>query len=376
MKKQKLKCDLCEGLIVNGRCMECGMFYQRNRGTYYLNKQRSLKDTNKDIYAPKSYEASADDTYKKKADSSDTKRQQEHKSDVIKKERKKTAYGQWNHTAKTYSQKTTAKTKSGKPKSKAGIAVSILFILIAMVADNWEDMDFSSINEMIAVEPESGNTAVEDAESDIYEFVMEEMPTEGEEYEAAYTNGNYIVGQHIPKGIYTASMPAEPQIAVSGSRISVTDDENFIYKSWWFDEVEEQDGYYTIEDIQLYEGAKIEIVTYGEITLYSSNAQIEELQVPMANTVTEPIVLKGQEIVVGDDMEPGIYDAVVTSGDADLTIVSTDGYQRWYYLCMGEEYQCPKFCNILLEEGDIVKIENYGTEEEYVILNPSPEIFE
>ena len=43
---------------------------------------------------------------------------------------------------------------------------------------------------------------------------------------------------------------------------------------------------------------------------------------------------------------------------------------------MGEEYQCPEFCNILLEEGDIVKIETYGTEEEHVILNPSPEIFE
>ena len=114
MKNQKLKCDLCEGLIVNGRCIECGMFYQHNRGTYYLNKQRPLKDTNKDIYASKFYEAGADDKYKKKTDSSDTKRQQEDKNDVIKKERKKTGYSQWNHTNGTYSQKTRARTRSSK----------------------------------------------------------------------------------------------------------------------------------------------------------------------------------------------------------------------------------------------------------------------
>lgn len=375
---KKLKCDLCEGLIVNGRCMECGMFYQHNRGTYYLNEQRPVDDKNMDTYASKSYEASVKDKYSQEKRQRYENQKQEYKGTITSKERKKTENYQWNRTARTDNRTTSARKTNNKPKSKAGAVATVIFFIIAMAAELIENMDFASTN-VIEVAPEPEYTFEENfeyEEPDIYEFVVEEMPVEGEEYEATYTSGNYIVGQHIPKGIYTVMMSAQPQMAIPGSWISVTDDVNFIYESWWFDEADERDGYYIFEDIHMYEGAKIEIMTFGEVILYSTNAQIEELQMPVANSLTEAVVLNGEDVIVAEDIEPGTYDAVLVSGEVEINIISPDGHQCWYNLCIEEDYACPGFNNIVLEEGDIVKMEVYGEEAGCAILNPSPEIFE
>ena len=97
---------------------------------------------------------------------------------------------------------------------------------------------------------------------------------------------------------------------------------------------------------------------------------------PVANSLTEAVVLNGEDVIVAEDIEPGTYDAVLVSGEVEVNIISPDGHQCWYNLCIEEDYACPGFNNIVLEEGDIVKMEVYGEEAGCAILNPSPEIFE
>ena len=36
-----MKCPLCDGTVVNGRCKECGMPYRNDEILYHLNESRS-----------------------------------------------------------------------------------------------------------------------------------------------------------------------------------------------------------------------------------------------------------------------------------------------------------------------------------------------
>ena len=35
-----MRCHICDGQVVNGRCRDCGMYYPAEEGRYYLNEMR------------------------------------------------------------------------------------------------------------------------------------------------------------------------------------------------------------------------------------------------------------------------------------------------------------------------------------------------
>ncbi|MEE1031426.1 MAG: hypothetical protein U0L12_04730 [Ruminococcus sp.] len=451
MKKVKIKCDLCEGLIVDGRCVECGMYYQKYQGTYYLNERRPAHDTNQEAYESKSYEKSIEERRRqveqkrmerlrreqeqqRQAQAGQTKTSQyqtkqsqtrqaqssqyqsrqtqsnQYRTKQSQTRQAQSGQGQLRQTqssqyqsrqtqtgSKTYSSQqksagtntsSARATGTGKKNNKMGAIISIIFIIIALAGEVLETVDFSTHESTIAPERDSYDIVYEyedefeydddyeDENYDIYQFVTKEMPEDGEDYDIYLTNGNYVVGQQIPEGIYTAMMPAEPMMAVAGSWFTLEDEANFISKSWWIDEGEEQNGYYVVEDIRLYEGAKLEILAYGEVLFHTENGQLQTMQEPIANPMTQVVNLTDETLLVGEDIEPGMYDAIWVSGKLTLNISRADGYEYWYELFKEEDYECTSFCNIMLQEGDTVTLETYSEEEGCVLLCSSPEIFE
>ena len=146
--------------------------------------------------------------------------------------------------------------------------------------------------------------------SDPYENVTKELPADGESVSFELTSGDYVVGVHIPEGNYQAD------VSYDYDTVQVDDWDSGFYL---YEYAGRTDGDY-LDDLRLYNGAIVHISSQTTITLYSDNAQTENILYennPLAGQ--EPLVVK-KDLTVGPDLLAGVYDLILVSGEGSVDV--------------------------------------------------------
>lgn len=202
-----------------------------------------------------------------------------------------------------------------------------------------------------------GGTYEEPAQYDSYPDEEINMLAEtGDDFEILLTGGKYVVGVHIPEGLYKITL-------VEGEgALDVTDDVNNISVYEWFEldekdeETDEDEEYHHItelDEVRLFDGAHITVYPGVVLSFETHNGQTAQMSV-LENPLTDVFhVPKGTTLVCGVDFEPGVYDIQSFSNNGLLTYSHPyywldDGefYDEFLWLDEGMTYQ-----NIVLLEG-------------------------
>lgn len=207
-----------------------------------------------------------------------------------------------------------------------------------------------------------------EVEYDPYAFVERELAEEGTVFEIGLQAGCYEAGVHLPEGRYTVSL-------VSGvGSMSVDDWDNGIYLWESFGGNAEQDEITEMEDVRLYQGAKLEITESAVLLFRSENGQTQDMS-SQENPLTESVRVKEEEtLYAGEDFPAGVYDITIPADYASVQYTIPD------YLAENEENAVKDTEYIWLDakEGEdryrnVVLPEGAGIYTEYadIILVPS-----
>ena len=146
--------------------------------------------------------------------------------------------------------------------------------------------------------------------SDPYENVTKELPADGESVSFELTSGDYVVGVHIPEGNYQA------EVSYDYDTVQVDDWDSGFYL---YEYAGRTDGDY-LDDLRLYNGAIVHISSQTTITLYSDNAQTDNVfyeDNPLAGQ--KPVTIK-EDAIVGPDLPAGVYDLTLVSGEGSVDV--------------------------------------------------------
>ena len=330
------KCSLCGGrLDERGICTDCGLDNGRQNKRYRLN---GVDHNHVPIQDAKNWQEQVRKQTTEKENKLFSKESIQTYTPV------KSDETGWN----------SGKIKTKKKKQKNKIPGRKIFLIIVIVAMIWMVFSSEIENLQTTIQDMFYDTVGNDSEYNPYEYVTREIPEEGETASYTLTSGNYIVGVHIPEGIYTA----EAQSVYDS--VHVEDYENSIY---FYDSADESN--YELEDIRLYKGVLINISCEKTMTLSSDNAQNLDAVGGLENPLTQKAEFKmteGSEIVAGQDMEAGIYDLKVLDGEGSIYISVLDDnqdeiYSTYLYLGLsqidGTEYQY-----VVLSEGSSITAED------------------
>ena len=284
------RCSLCGGkLNSNGICTECGLDNNKSDKNYRINQSECDHEPLTHVHHGKNEKP-------EKQSKPNTPRQS------------------WQGSTTTYSGNTgstgsTGRKKSGKNKKPGRIISKIIAVIVIfnvffgifqpLVSDILDD----------AISGYQENTQ-DYTRSDPYEYVTKELPEDGESVSFELTSGDYVVGVHIPEGNYQAD------VSYDYDTVQVDDGDSGLYL---YEYAGRTDGDY-LDDLRLYNGAIVHISSQTTITLYSDNAQTENILYennPLAGQ--EPLVVK-KDLTVGPDLPAGVYDLILVSGEGSVDI--------------------------------------------------------
>lgn len=281
------RCSLCGGkLNSNGICTECGLDNNKSDKNYRINQSECDHEPLTHVHHGKNEKP-------EKQPKPNTPRQSWQGST--------TTYS--GNTGSTGSKKSSKKKKPGRIISKI-IAVIVIFnvffgIFQPLVSDILDD----------AISGYQENT--EDyTRSDPYEYVTKELPEDGESVSFELTSGDYVVGVHIPEGNYQAD------VSYDYDTVQVDDGDSGLYL---YEYAGRTDGDY-LDDLRLYNGAIVHISSQTTITLYSDNAQTDNVfyeDNPLAGQ--KPVTIK-EDAIVGPDLPAGVYDLTLVSGEGSVDV--------------------------------------------------------
>lgn len=284
------RCSLCGGkLNSNGICTECGLDNNKSDKNYRINQSECDHEPLTHVHHGKNEKP-------EKQPKPNTPRQS------------------WQGSTTTYSGNTgstgsTGRKKSGKNKKPGRIISKIIAVIVIfnvffgifqpLVSDILDD----------AISGYQENTQ-DYTRSDPYEYVTKELPEDGESVSFELTSGDYVVGVHIPEGNYQAD------VSYDYDTVQVDDGDSGLYL---YEYAGRTDGDY-LDDLRLYNGAIVHISSQTTITLYSDNAQTENILYennPLAGQ--EPLVVK-KDLTVGPDLPAGVYDLILVSGEGSVDV--------------------------------------------------------
>lgn len=386
------KCCLCEGRVVNGRCTACGMLMPDERELYWLNKTRpagkpARGGSGTDGRRPERETASR----RREAPPSGAGRPQGGGVRKTSVQRPAGMAGGGEGAKRTYRTYTpggraSAPQSRRRPDARSGKSGGWVWLLVgiaAAAAIAAKGIDFLRTHEVdlnplhLFEEGKDSKDSYLDEDYSPYEWVKRQLASEGEEFSETFDGGIYTVGWQIPEGSYTVEAEADSDLW-----LWVEDDENDISISEWLSGMEENSEYSVEkkEDLWLYEGASVMIDGTGELRLTSQNAQLEALQEPMPNPLTETVSIQaekeaGQNYVAGTDFPAGTYDIRLVFGNAQCEIMGSDpGDDREF--SMDSDYGNQEMKNIFLEAGTVLRVETYSADGALMELVPSPELYQ
>lgn len=284
------RCSLCGGkLNSNGICTECGLDNNKSDKNYRINQSECDHEPLTHVHHGKNEKP-------EKQPKPNTPRQSWQGSTT-------TYSGNTGSTGSTGRKKVSKKKKPGRIISKI-IAVIVIFnvffgIFQPLVSDILDD----------AISGYQENTQ-DYTRSDPYEYVTKELPEDGESVSFELTSGDYVVGVHIPEGNYQAD------VSYDYDTVQVDDGDSGLYL---YEYAGRTDGDY-LDDLRLYNGAIVHISSQTTITLYSDNAQTDNVfyeDNPLAGQ--KPVTIK-EDAIVGPDLPAGVYDLTLVSGEGSVDV--------------------------------------------------------
>lgn len=206
---------------------------------------------------------------------------------------------------------------------------------------------------------------------DPYAFVTRDIPDDGEVYETVLGTGTYQTGIHIPEGIYHAEL-----LEGAGS-INISDSENSIYKSVYFNADEEYGQVTGEDDIRLYNGSELHVDSGVLIHLSTDNAQpLTETPYPDTSSDVFPLP-EGEYTTDSAEIPEGIYDISIAEdaedpyGYASVTLLYPNGSSGYFWVDSPESgvsadgYSSAGAKNVVIPDGTEISVE-YGD----IILTP------
>ena len=366
------KCSLCGGRVVNGRCEECGLpippehtytlrgesaHYHRVNGEDVLHRVRPTGSRPKvDGYDEEERTAhvheSGTDRHNAPRPAVRTARVEHHIEAPSR--RRRSANAAWI------------------------IIVVALFLILPMLQVLLQREIGSSVSEPV---PEFSEEQAIEADSNAYDDLRGTVPAAGADWDGDLTAGLYTVGQDLPEGTYTIQC-AEGNTSID---LHIVSDEHGveIYEDLSSNDYDAIDS--ERDDVSLPAGTVLFLSGNGTLYFHSSNAQVDALP---TETAPNPLVSdaaytlsdsdESLYLLVGEDIEPGVYDVTCTAGTGYFSFVLPMENTRTMY-CSAWLYGDPDYVDTLrhitLTEDTEVTLSNYSDMDFTVTLTPSETVY-
>lgn len=366
------KCSLCGGRVVNGRCEECGMpippehtYTLRGESAHYhrVNGEDVLHRVRPTGSRPK-VEGYDDEERTAHVHESGTDRHNAPRPAV--------------RTARVEHHIEAPSRRRRSANAAWIIIVVALFLILPMLQVLLQREIGSSVSEPV---PEFSEEQGIEADSNAYDDLRGTVPAAGADWDGDLTAGLYTVGQDLPEGTYTIQC-AESNTSID---LHIVSDE---YGVEIYEDLS-SNGYDAIDserdDVSLPTGTVLFLSGNGTLYFHSSNAQVDALP---TETAPNPLVsdaaytLSDSDdslyLLVGEDIEPGVYDVTCTAGTGYFSFVLPMENTRTMY-CSAWLYGDPDYVDTLrhitLTEDTEVTLSNYSDMDFTVTLTPSETVY-
>lgn len=366
------KCSLCGGRVVNGRCEECGMpippehtYTLRGESAHYhrVNGEDVLHRVRPTGSRPK-VEGYDDEERTAHVHESGTDRHNAPRPAV--------------RTARVEHHIEAPSRRRRSANAAWIIIVVALFLILPMLQVLLQREIGSSVSEPV---PEFSEEQAIEADSNAYDDLRGTVPAAGADWDGDLTAGLYTVGQDLPEGTYTI------QCAESNTSIDlhiVSDEYGVeIYEDLSSNDYDAIDS--ERDDVSLPAGTVLFLSGNGTLYFHSSNAQVDALP---TETAPNPLVSdaaytlsdsdESLYLLVGEDIEPGVYDVTCTAGTGYFSFVLPMENTRTMY-CSAWLYGDPDYVDTLrhitLTEDTEVTLSNYSDMDFTVTLTPSETVY-
>ena len=366
------KCSLCGGRVVNGRCEECGMpippehtYTLRGESAHYhrVNGEDVLHRVRPTGSRPK-VEGYDDEERTAHVHESGTDRHNAPRPAV--------------RTARVEHHIEAPSRRRRSANVAWLIIVVALFLILPMLQVLLQREIGSSVSEPV---PEFSEEQAIEADSNAYDDLRGTVPAAGADWDGDLTAGLYTVGQDLPEGTYTIQC-AESNTSID---LHIVSDE---YGVEIYEDLS-SNGYDAIDserdDVSLPTGTVLFLSGNGTLYFHSSNAQVDALP---TETAPNPLVsdaaytLSDSDdslyLLVGEDIEPGVYDVTCTAGTGYFSFVLPMENTRTMY-CSAWLYGDPDYVDTLrhitLTEDTEVTLSNYSDMDFTVTLTPSETVY-
>ena len=366
------KCSLCGGRVVNGRCEECGLpippehtYTLRGESAHYhrVNGEDVLHRVRPAGNRPK-VEGYDDEERTAHVHESGTDRHNAPRPAV--------------RTARVEHHIEAPSRRRRSANVAWLIIVVALFLILPMLQVLLQREIGSSVSEPV---PEFSEEQAIEADSNAYDDLRGTVPAAGADWDGDLTAGLYTVGQDLPEGTYTIQC-AESNTSID---LHIVSDE---YGVEIYEDLS-SNGYDAIDserdDVSLPTGTVLFLSGNGTLYFHSSNAQVDALP---TETAPNPLVsdaaytLSDSDdslyLLVGEDIEPGVYDVTCTAGTGYFSFVLPMENTRTMY-CSAWLYGDPDYVDTLrhitLTEDTEVTLSNYSDMDFTVTLTPSETVY-
>ena len=366
------KCSLCGGRVVNGRCEDCGLpippehsYTLRGESAHYhrVNGEDVLHRVRPAGNRPK-VEGYDDEERTAHVHESGTDRHNAPRPAV--------------RTARVEHHIEAPSRRRRSANAAWIIIVVALFLILPMLQVLLQREIGSSVSEPV---PEFSEEQAIEADSNAYDDLRGTVPAAGADWDGDLTAGLYTVGQDLPEGTYTIQC-AESNTSID---LHIVSDE---YGVEIYEDLS-SNGYDAIDserdDVSLPTGTVLFLSGNGTLYFHSSNAQVDALP---TETAPNPLVsdaaytLSDSDdslyLLVGEDIEPGVYDVTCTAGTGYFSFVLPMENTRTMY-CSAWLYGDPDYVDTLrhitLTEDTEVTLSNYSDMDFTVTLTPSETVY-
>lgn len=366
------KCSLCGGRVVNGRCEECGLpippehtYTLRGESAHYhrVNGEDVLHRVRPTGSRPK-------------VDGYDEEERTAHVHES----------GSDRHAAPRPAVRTArvehhieAPSRRRRSANVAWLIIVVaLFLILPMLQVLLQREIGSSVSEPV---PEFSEEQAIEADSNAYDDLRGTVPAAGADWDGSLTAGLYTVGQDLPEGTYTIQC-AEGNTSID---LHIVSDEHGveIYEDLSSNDYDTSDS--ERDDVSLPTGTVLFLSGNGTLYFHSSNAQVDALP---TETAPNPLVSdaaytlsdsdESLYLLVGEDIEPGVYDVTCTAGTGYFSFVLPMENTRTMY-CSAWLYGDPDYVDTLrhitLTEDTEVTLSNYSDMDFTVTLTPSETVY-
>ena len=361
------KCSLCGGRVINGRCEDCGMPIPPERRDTLRGESAHYHRVNDEDVLHRVRPRGSRPAVSGYAEEERTAHLHDSGTD--------------RHEAPRAVVRTARRAGLRTAKRTGTAAWSLLTTVLVLLLPALYLLLQRSTSTSTHVSALPAEEQVTEAYSNAYDDLRGTVPAAGADWDGDLTAGLYTVGQDLPEGTYTIQC-AESNTSID---LHIVSDEHGV-------EIYEDlssNGYDAIDserdDVPLPAGTVLFLSGNGTLYFHSSNAQVDALP---TETAPNPLVsdaaytLNGSDeslyLLVGEDLEPGVYDVTCTAGTGYFSFVLPMENTRTMY-CSAWLYGDPDYVDTLrhitLTEDTEVTLSNYSDMDFAVTLTPSEAVY-